>query len=464
MIPKGAKEGVSFPELTVFASNIDDVEIISNNAMMVNNKVTQPASTKTAKPVKTKTASATPNPGYSPHATPSVYVNQTHTFPTGNARKTLPQEEFDFAANLARFDKASEFKKIQAEDLVPKGDRLVSINSPQRKLGIKESVLDKNESISNNGNSVAGSKSVNDEIMERFKHLTVPGKQVNKSSPLLVEEGTSSEDEEQATYNAPMAPIASMVNSNVNQNSVTTSIPMINGIEYEKFCSSNQDTLESSRSISAINFAHHLLAELKESKMIVLLLGVGESSAILMETFYHLLNHSRMKEVEVIAIFAAGGSGSGGKRIELNSAIKQVRKKLLNQDRVKFTTSLNEIVKIQGNNVIVFDALGHDGEVTSNAEKGLTDWMKKLKRKSNAYSIYGIESSLLSKNTSSTAADLSVQLVTFGIPRDTISSSLKVSNSILYVDSGIPSEIYSQVFGVESEEIFNESFVVEIEY
>lgn len=486
MIPKGGEEGVSFPELTVFASNIDDVEIMNSSnsgglkpSTTINTQTSKPASTKSVKAKSTSSGSTSVgssslNPGHSPHATPSVYANQTHTFPSGNARKTLPREEFDFAANLARFDKANEFKKIQSEDLVPKGDRLVSINSPQRKLGIRESVLDKSESnisgIRAGNYSNAGSgKSVNDEIMEKFKHLTVPSKQVSKSSPILVEEGSSSEDEEgTAKVSNDIANSINQINHQhttaVPSSATTISIPMIKGNDYEKFCLSNPEILDSSRTISAINFAHHLLAELKESKMIVLLLGVGEASATLMETFHHLLNHDRMSSCDVIAIFAAGGRGSEGKRIELSSSVKQARKKLITQNRLKFTTSLSEIVKIQGSNVIVFDALGHDGELTNNAEKGLTDWMKKLKGKSNVYSIYGIESSLLRKEDQSIISSLSVQLVTFGIPRDTISSSLKLSNSILYVDSGIPKEIYSQNFDVESGEILNESFVVEIEY
>ena len=478
MIPKGAKEGVSFPELTVFASNIDDVEIISSTANFGasvsaggGGKVASSAKAQSSNPVavaaKTNKAKTTSSPAtHSIHATPSVYANQTHTFPSGNARKTLPSEEFDFAANLARFDKANEFKKIQADDLVPKGDRLVSINSPQRKLGIRESVLDKGEGngntssavVSTNGKNIKTSTtppptSVNDEIMEKFKHLTVvASKPVGKSSPLLVEEGSSSEDEP--------CDKNEKLDSNGDNRVV---VPMINSNYYDQYCLNNAGVLDSIRTISAVNFAHHLLAELDPSNVLVLLLGVGEPSAILMESFYHLCNNSRMKSTEIIAIFAAGGVGSGGKRIELSSAVKSARKKLINQNRVKFTTSLNEIVKIQPGNVVVFDSLGYDGELTSNAEKGLTEWMKKITRKSGKFSVYGIESSLLRKQPKNESFT-NLQLVTFGIARDTIVSSLKVSNSILYVDSGISKETYKEAFCIESDEIFSESFVVEIEY
>ena len=461
----GAKEEVSFPELTVFASNINDVEIISSTALKspkssatatatatpnsTPNSTAKVSTQSTAKSPATSKAKAKNVPSPSPYATPSIHADQTHTFPSGNARKTLPSEEFDFAANLARFDKAGEFKKIQADDSVPKGDRLVSINSPRRKLGIKESVLD------DRSNSVGGKSSVNDEIMEKFEHLTVASKSVSKSSPILVEEGTSSSEDERER--------GDIIKETVATTTTTTGavpIPIISDSDYKKFCSDNPMIFDASRTIASVNFAHHLLAELGLAKMIVLLLGVGESSATLMETFYQLCNHGKMKETEILAIFAAGGVGIAGKRIELSASVKQARKKLLAQNRVKFTTSLNDIVKVQEEVVVVFDALGHDGEVTHNAKKGLTEWMRKIAKKSSAANIliYGVESSLLGEKCPS------LRLVTFGIARDTIIPSLKVSNSILYVDNGIEKESYSGAFGMKSEDIFSESFVVEIEY
>ena len=166
LFQKGSKQAVSFPELTVLSGNIEDVEIISSDKKASVPKAQVPKTTQAQVPKTTqaqvpkttqaqapktqipKTQAQAQAHTASPHATPSVYASKAHTFPTGNARQTLPREEFDFAANLARFDKANEFKKIQAEDLVPKDERLVAINSPQRKLGIHENVLESGKKIS----------------------------------------------------------------------------------------------------------------------------------------------------------------------------------------------------------------------------------------------------------------------------------------------------------------------------
>lgn len=520
---KGAKEEVFFPVLAVFASNIDDVEIVSSEIGMgklskkanySGNSSTKAANSNASKSNYNNTNNATkPNnntsePTYqSPHATPSVYANKTHTFPTGNARQSLPASEFDFAANLARFDKANEFKKIQADDSIPKADRLVSINSPQRKLGIRESVLDPKDtkntantstssvnsassvnaststantvntvnskvsatttSSTNNVTRSTSPKGVTDEIMEKFKHLTVLK---SKSSPLLVEDGSTSEDEPCDRNNITGTTVAAGTTAAADMG---PTIPMISSEKYEKYCLENPNQLESFRSTGSLNFAHHLLADLDPSKTIVLLLGVGESSAILMETFYHLCNHSRLKGQEIYAIFAAGAAGSSGKRIELTSAVKNGRKKLLNLEKIKFTTSLSDILKLPTGAVTVFDALGHDGEMTENAVKGLTDWMKKVK------TVYGIESSLL-RNTCKGDLINPIKLVTFGIARDTISPSLQSSKSILYVDTGISFKILKEEFASSSAaaaaadatsdvadfgtEIYSESFVTELEY
>ena len=453
LFQKGSKQAVSFPELTVLSGNIEDVEIISSEKKASDKKATaSKAQSQVPKTTQAQAPKTTQAHTASPHATPSVYASKAHTFPTGNARQTLPREEFDFAANLARFDKANEFKKIQAEDLVPKDERLVAINSPQRKLGIHENVLESGKKISiakkpispeivNTSNTSLLSSStlrqsgspapvsVTDEIMEKFKHLAVPSGKSN--SKVFVEEGSSSESEsdEPRTFDIPM-------------------------IDTAKFDALFQEKPESFRTISALNFAHHLLAELDTSKSIVLLLGVDESSAILMESFYHLCNHGRLRDAEIHAIFAAGGKGSAGKRIELGAATKLARKRLIALERVKFTTNLADVVKLQ--NVTVFDALGHDGELTQNAIKGLTEWMKKLLEVSRdevgKKIIYGIESCILKSKSYD-----NLQLVTFGMARDTLTPSLPSSKSILYVDAGIPALS-------ETCEIFNESFVTEIEY
>lgn len=458
--------GVSFPELTVLAKNIKDVEIITGG----NSKTKTPTSKKSFVPV--------PESKQSPHATPSVYANKTHTFPTGNARHTLPREEFDFAANLARFDKASEFKKIQAEDLVPVGDRLVSINSPQRKLGIHENVLDDAANITAKNLKKTAGKTETDEIMDKFKHLTV-SKPKTKGSPLLVEDGSSDseieinskaqvkakdyeEKDDKKLKDYSNNNQTDKANNTANTTNSIANSPVIPMVSSKLFDSIVTET-ETHRTISSINFAHHLLAELDPSQPIVLLLGVGEASAILMETFYHLTNNSR-RTGDVYAIFAAGGQGSNGKRIELSPSVKSARKKLLATEKIKFTTALNEIIKLT--DVVVFDALGHDGEMTPNAVKGLTEWMKKLISNSSKDQrmIYGIESSIL-RLTSAIASNQNIVLVTFGIARDTLVPSLSVSKSILYVDSGISENTFKNDLKIdEIAEIFSVSFVTEIEY
>lgn len=472
LFQRGSKQAVSFPELTVLAGNIDDVEII-----------TAPAAAAAASPIKSNPPASSAKPAYnslpsngSPYATPSVYASKAHTFPAGNARHTLPHEEFDFAANLARFDKATEFKKIQSEDLVPRDERLVAINSPQRKLGIHENVLEaggvvvkiakkpspavpksagddpltpaapvasslrqSTTSTSTTATATASTSpipiSVADEIMEKFKHLAVPTTGKGPSKVFVEEDSSSSESEaEPEPEQGPRLPM----------------------MDSDKFNTIFQEKADTFRTIAALNFSHHLLAELDASRPIVLLLGVHDSAAILMETFHHLCSHGRLENAEIHAIFAAGGKGSAGKKIELSSATKAARKRLISQERVKFTTNLGDIIKLT--NVTVFDALGPDGELTQNAVKGLTDWMKKLllAATTEKKTVYGIESVLLKKNTANSIYG-NLQLVTFGMARDTLTPSLQVSRSILYVDAGLPAT-------EETREIFNASFVTEIEY
>ena len=504
---------VIIPELTISAANIEDVEIIqrpsdNNNKSAVN---------KTSK-TKIKAKNATTNlynnnsdnisntrPYANANATPSNYAHKTQTFPTGNARQILPSEEFDFLANLARFDKATEFKKIQADDSVPKGDRLVAINSPQRKLGVRESVLGDDDSERSTSTSTSSSvvsarisktkianraertvvgmsklsENSSNDIMERFKHLSIPLPLKGKKSPVqvLVEEGTSDDDDVDEVVVMDVKNPDKFKTREINQFS---GLPMISSKSFDSFCSSNPSELERSRVIGSINFAHHLLAELDQSRSIVLLLGVSEAATMLMETFYQLLNHGRWGQEEqqcgrVYAIFAAGAVGSGGKRIELNSSAKLARKRLNSLDRVQFTTSLGEIVKMQ--NVTIFDALGHDGEMTTNAVKGIKDWMKKsvLVASSHGHEnkilVYGIEGCILGSNDFITSSPSNpsksslLRLVTFGIARDTILPSLKVTNSILYVDNGISRKLFKEMAGgVDTRDIYCDSFVSEVEY
>ena len=388
--------------------------------------------------------------------------------------------------------KVSHVKK----DSVPKGDRLVAVNSPQRKLGINESVLEEVANViikkkaepSNvtvtvtsklSPPAITSSLSSSVAVADQFEQLAFHGKgglpntnntnttkaavktvnnttntakAVNKitnriSSPILVE-GSSSDSESETDCK----PGADLI------------LPMISSKLFDSATCKVAGDLEYYRTVASINFAHHLLAQLDPKKTVVLLLGVGESSAILMETFFHLSCHSR-RSGETLAIFAAGGKGSDGKRIELCAAVKNSRKKLLAGQKVKFTTALNEIVKLS--DVIVFDALGHDGEMTQNAVKGLTEWMKKLlvnPAKDDRVIIYGIESSILRK-CPSFSANQNVSLVTFGMARDTLVPSLKVSKSILYVDSGITERTFKDEMQFNSSgEIYSESFVTEIEY
>ena len=61
--------------------------------------------------------------------------------------EALPAEDFDFDANLARFDKAGVFESIRNEDATQPEERLVYANKLRDergvpKLGIRENVLD----------------------------------------------------------------------------------------------------------------------------------------------------------------------------------------------------------------------------------------------------------------------------------------------------------------------------------
>jgi hypothetical protein len=517
LTPFGATSGASFPELTLLAGNIEDVEILASSTG--NFSASSTSSSKPKKTPKNKTAKPSSNNTFnhnSPYATPSVYADKTHTFPSGNARSNLPNEEFDFISNLARFDKADEFRKIQADDSVPKGDRLVSINSPQRKLGIHESVLDKQQS-KNSPSDTTGS----DIIMDRFKHLsTTSPRPVSK----ILVEGDSSDEEandvksklndtksksndiksksndikskandikstksnsfsnealsilkKKNDNQKPVAIQSPSVSKQSKQEQVVTmenpSIPTIPTGVFDKFCSENETQMEVYRSVGSLNFAHHLLAELDVSRHVVLLLGVGEASVMVMEAFYHLLNHSRMAGLSVLAIFAAGAPGSNGKRIELTPAIKAARKRLMSLERVQFTSSLSDVVKLQDSklNLTIFDALGAKGELTSNAKKGLTDWMEKRLLLATGDSagklVYCIEGSAIL--TSLETPSPSIQLVTFGFARDEILPHLALARSILFVDTGISTKILAQISSLPAshfDQVYSEAFVCELEY
>lgn len=520
MWPKGIKtggEGVEFPELTIVASNIIDIEIITSSCANTSASKKSTMSTKSvnsgSKTVKSNSSdrhsqsnSHTNTSTPSIHSTPSILVPPKQTFPSGNARKNLPSEDFDFLGNLARFDKAKEFKIIQAEDLIPMEDRLVSINSPQRKLGINENVLDERDSgrvirktptttlnsadniVSDvastvvNKNNEQQATSINatheheqDIIMDKFKHLSFkPPQQVR--SPIFIEDGSSDESTDDDT---------SAVES--------YNLPIIKSSLYREYMSSlSEGEIDRIRLISSLNLSHHLLTCLNPSKSLVLLLGVGEESILCMEAVSLYLNHNRFSSNTnnnnntVYGIFTAGGPGSGGKRIELTSpALKSAKKRLSSYEEVEFVTSLAEIVKLE--NVVVIDALGIEAELTANALKGLTNWLNSLISTATAALssnnpvsdaedaekiVYGIEGTLLKQNNNDTNKNNKninsntrshVQLISFGLPRDTIIPSLSASNSLLLVDSGIPGKCQINE-NIDTFQIFSNSFVSELEY
>ncbi|VEU22998.1 DEKNAAC104204 [Brettanomyces naardenensis] len=120
-----------------------------------------------------------------PSIRPSLHLSRNDSgidWDTENVHEVKKMDDFDFATNLLKFDKASVFKDISKHDSMSPSDRLVSINkvNPEdRKYGNDEMVIKKHkdEWDSIDGRSTSGSN-----IANASSKKTTPGRPRDRRS------------------------------------------------------------------------------------------------------------------------------------------------------------------------------------------------------------------------------------------------------------------------------------------
>ena len=423
----GEKVIGSFPELTVNAQEIKDVEIITS----ANAKSTSKSANKPNKSPNSHSQNNNKTHSNAP-------ANVAKTFPTGNIRHSLPAEDFDFAASLARFDKARIFSEIAQNDCVRPEDRLVSINSPQRKLGINEDVLEGEEAK----NSIIRAQERKAQIASaKAKELPIEkllGMSIGqpKRSVLIVED---SESEMEA----------------VDGESHASSAVETYGIPQGK---ENAQLSADEMLYSSLCFAQHLLPSLlaapSSPAVILALLGVEEESQFALQLLLHLTKHSRLPaSCQIFACFAVGGTGQ---RIELPVALKSMKSQLLG--RVTFLSSLAEVCsKVSGiEKVLVLDALrDRTGAILSGKTvQTLTALLQGL-LKHEGTRLLGLNGTIL-RGTGHRLPRL--QLISLGLPTRGVFEAMETAESLAVVATGGEAE------DADVDELFKETFVCEIDY
>lgn len=419
-----------FPELTVNGSEIENVEIISGcgNDKKRNDKKA-PSRTEKKANFTEKTFSNNP-------------ANRAATFPTGNARQTLPPGDFDFAASLQRFNKREVFAQIAKEDLVRPEDRLVSINSPQRKLGINEDVLDAGEAKNSIVRATDRKKQVSQTASEpkslksidpvTAKLMGINLTPVASKSPVLIveEESSSEEDEAVETYG----------------------LPVLTDAEYDSSRASLNPQEQREQLITAsCHLAHHLLDSgvISKASSLVALLGIEDESVVALELLKRLTRHARFNG-PVLACFAVGGPGI---KVELPPVIKELKAQLQTRG-VQFISSLSDLAgRLKASpNSLVFDAL-RSSLLSEKSKQNISTLLLAL----NDLKLLGLNGSVLSdcKHLSRKAG---ITIVALGLPRSGVLAALPRAQNLLIVDDGRVDD--SQ----EVSELFNETFVCEIDY
>ncbi len=445
-----------FPELTVNGKEIKDVEIVNSSNEMSNshyNEMSNNHYTEMSKSQYNSTRSTINKNGNAKTFTNSA-SSSAKTFPTGNVRQTLPAEDFDFVASLQRFDKAKVFSEIAQKDLVRPEERLVSINSPQRKLGINEDVLEGREAK----NSIVRAQ-------ERKAQI----EKIEKARG--VEKDRIIENAHQSTVTKTKVPVEKLLGLSLQPQPTQRSVLIVEDSESEEIeDSSNFDTFEtfglpegkegdqlSSEEclISALNLAQYLLPSLltKPPAMLLVLLGIEQESGVVLQMLSHLTKHNRIPpSCQIYACFAVGGTGQ---RIELPLHLKTLKSQLIG--RVQFISSLSEVCikAAEAENVWVFEALKDRTEkcLSVKTVQTMTALLQDL-LKLPGNRVFSFNGSILRKGDRL----LRHQLVSIGLPQWSVFEAMPLAESLLIVGTGGERE------DADVDELFKETFVCEIEY
>lgn len=488
-----------FPELTVNGREIRDVEIISSHSHSNSSgtALRPPSSKHQHSGNASASASAkSKSPGSSRQSPPQSRPKTSPTFPDGNARQSLPAGDFDFAASLKRFDKARIFSEIAQSDSVRPEDRLVSINSPQRKLGINEDVLEgpeaknsivraperkaKIDEIFQEAAAAVRSKEQQQVNLQRSQQVNLQrSQQVNlqqrqlqhsagskrttvdpitaklmglsvkspKASVLIVEDSESEPEPEQTEA----APLETYGLPERNANDLGPMTP-----EELLTCS--------------LNLAHFLLPSLltQPPAMLLVLLGVEEESVVALELLTLLCKHGRLpRSCHVYASFAVGGSG---RRVELPGSIKALKAQLLRQSAVTFISALGDLcdkattAASLDSPLIIIDALRDRSSqqqqqqqlISATTQQTLSGLLAQLLRTRPHCRLFGLNGCVLRHGSRLPR----LHVVSLGLPQRSVFEAMPVAESLLVVQTGGEREDG----GGDVDELFKEAFVCEIEY
>ena len=536
LVPKGvdaAAVTARFPELSLLAENICDVDILSAqpvNAGRGSERVSGLASERASvlgservpgpqrMPERmpgpqrgpTKAQATQPPPGPPPSSQPSSFSSSPsalkRTFPAGHALSQVPAGDFDFHAALNRFDKARVFADIRQQDLVRPEDLLVNINAPQRKLGVRESVLDAREPAQAQQekqqeqqekqreqqprpappSSAPKLTSIDPSVLLSFSEARAS----HAKSPILVENDSDDDEDRTRNHAHPHAHAHAHAHAQNHTHTHThthshshshkhehqqppPALPVLSAEETGRVAewlqAQDAATIGEMVTVGGLNLAHHLLAEIapRPAKgVLVVLLGTSDEAAMALVALKHLLSCGRIAHAvsDVLLLYAVGG---GGQKIELPPRHRALRRELaaLNGSVcVQFIKSLADLYAVR-TPALVIEALALSAskkEISAQAALGLGKWFDGLPATAALYSLGG---SVYRLAASSALATLPVKLVHFSLPDQRINDLLPVlaahRHSLLLVDAGIPARCLGAP--EKAVEFFGSGFVVEIE-
>lgn len=238
-----------------------------------------------------------------------IYNEKPQEEKKSKTKKKVELEEFDFASNLQKFDKASVFKNISENDSIDQSSRLVSFNkvdSDDKKYSIDEMVLkqkhdanwddNSNFDYSNiaNGSSITSKTDSNIDLSDSFENIALSNRQT--SNPVF--------DRRASLTPASAQFISSAYDESPIPTCSTLQLSEIFTLSKSKFGLTEQIITENSgRSISdllinniigsfRISFKNH-----NEPPLVLILAGNNRAGAIALTTGRHLFN----KGVKVVS-------------------------------------------------------------------------------------------------------------------------------------------------------------------
>lgn len=468
-----------FPELTVNGREIRDVEIISSHSHSNSSGTAlRPPSSKHQHSGNASASAKSKSPGSSRQSPPQSRPKTSPTFPDGNARQSLPAGDFDFAASLKRFDKARIFSEIAQSDSVRPEDRLVSINSPQRKLGINEDVLEGHEAK----NSIVRAPERKAKIDEIFQEAAAVRSKEQQQVNLQQRQLQHSAGSKRTTVDPITAKLLGL-----SVKSPKTSVLIVEDSESEPEPEQTEAApLETyglpERSANdlgpmtpeelltcSLNLAHFLLPSLltQPPAMLLVLLGVEEESVVALELLTLLCKHGRLpRSCHVYASFAVGGSG---RRVELPGSIKALKAQLLRQSAVTFISALGDLCDTAttaaaslDSPLIIIDALRDRSSqqqqqlISATTQQTLSGLLAQLLRTRPHCRLFGLNGCVLRHGSRLPR----LHVVSLGLPQRSVFEAMPVAESLLVVQTGREREDG----GGDVDELFKEAFVCEIEY